>query len=129
MDVTPESVDNSTLIAELKEALRQKLRDFDRWLTENPQANPADDLTFRARRHEIKLLRLRLAELQAMDERYVEDSLLMRGQPIANPPQISRPRQGPATVTSSRGIKVSDTRRRIKIADNRKGGFNWDAAQ
>lgn len=115
MGAKPLPSNTDDMIAEVRETIRQKMVDFDRWLTENPQAVQDQDMTFRARKHELKLLKLRLNELLQLQERYIQDSVFFGGAEKAPEPQLSNPR-GVQPSKTSRTIRVTDGRRHLKVA-------------
>lgn len=65
------SLDINDLIAKTQYNYNEKMIDYERWLIANPQVIPNQDLTFRVRRHELKMLKLRLDQLRKTKEDYL----------------------------------------------------------
>lgn len=57
-------------IADAQSLLNLSLVDFDRWASQNPSQLNYDDQTFRLKKNQIKMLRLKLAKLNAGNSLY-----------------------------------------------------------
>lgn len=77
-------VESSDVIKYKKQMLQQKMFEWDKWLTENPHLDHSIDLTSKARRQEIKILKLEIARLYDIQQKYesaLNDTLLMQSSP------------------------------------------------
>lgn len=81
-------LDIDKLIDDIQTTMNEKLVAYNQWLVENPQAIPQDDLTFQARRHELKMLRSKLQEYKQMKIQYTSSQKLSQDldQPPVNTP-------------------------------------------
>lgn len=100
----------SSAIEEINNELATALRDFNRWMSQNSTINVQESSTFKEQRQKIKLLKLRKAEIEEIENEHAESSFKMEYITLQNNINI-------APFTKSRNISPVE-----KISGNKLGG-------
>jgi|SRR6478609_7855434 len=101
-------------LAKVQNKLNDAMVDFDRWISQNPVSANKDDIEYRLKQQNIKLLKLKIKEISELKEDY-QNTLMI----LSSTPTVYIDPNTPTAFTRSKNETIPVAPGSMKIANKR----------